>query len=100
MSWIGLCGQGRAWTCPRRVAATAPERHVLMPRGSIMIETRVPPEERPQTLLYYRREHPRPGTISVQAMPGAASFSCWIRVARSSTPCSNAATTAASTCCA
>lgn len=70
MSWIGLSGQGRAWTCPRRVAATAPERHVLMPRGSIMIETRVPPEERPQTLLYYRREHPWPGTISVQAMPG------------------------------
>lgn len=70
MSWIGLSGQGRSWTCPRRVGATAPERHVLMPRGSIMIETRVPPEERPQTLLYYQRHHPWPGTISVQAMPG------------------------------
>lgn len=70
MSWIGLIGQGRAWTCPRRVGATASERHVLMPRGSIMIETRVPPEDRPQTLLYYRREQPWAGTLSVQAMPG------------------------------
>lgn len=70
MSWIGLTGEGRAWTCPHRVGASAPERHRLMPRGSIMIETRVPPEERPQTLLYYRRDYPWAGVISVQAMPG------------------------------
>jgi hypothetical protein len=72
MSWIGLTGQGRAWTCPRRVGPDPAARHRPMPQGALLIETRISPEGRPQQLLDYRRSHPWPGTLSLQALPGGA----------------------------
>lgn len=70
MSWIAMTGQGLSWTCSRRIGDTAQARSVLMPRGSIMVETRLSAEGRPQTLLSYERGHPWPGSISMQAVPG------------------------------
>lgn len=69
MSWIAMAGQGLRWTCPDRIGPRAAARNVLLPRGSILIETRLSPEGRPQTLLNYERGHPWPGAISVQAVP-------------------------------
>ncbi|WP_425073941.1 Hint domain-containing protein [Sagittula sp. S175] len=70
MSWIALSGQGLAWVCPERFGTTAASRDILMPRGSIVIETRISPEDRPQTLLAYERGHPWKGSFSVRAVPG------------------------------
>lgn len=70
MSWIAVSGQGRAWVCPERFGQTAASRNILMPRGSILIETRISPEDRPQTLLSYERAHPWRGAFSVRAVPG------------------------------
>ncbi|CUH74741.1 Hint domain-containing protein [Tropicibacter naphthalenivorans] len=70
MSWIAISGQGRAWVCPETFGATAAQRDVLMPRGSILIETRLSPDGRPQTLLSYERSHPWKGSISFRAVPG------------------------------
>lgn len=70
MSWIAMAGQGLSWTCPQRIDDRAQARSVLMPRGSIMVETRLSTEVRPQTLLSYERAHPWPGSISMQAVPG------------------------------
>lgn len=71
MSWIAYAGQqGQAWVCPEKFGNTAAARDVLMPRGSILIETRLSPEGRPQTLLAYERAHPWHGSLSVRAVPG------------------------------
>lgn len=70
MSWIAMSGQGRAWVCPERFGFDAASRDVLMPTGSILIETRVSPDERPQTLMSYQRTYPWPGEISLRAVPG------------------------------
>lgn len=72
MSWIAISGQGTDWVCPDRFGGTAARRDVLMPRGSILIETRLSPYDRPQTLLSYERAHPWKGSLSVQAVPGGA----------------------------
>ena len=70
MSWIAISGQGHAWVCPERFGSNAEARNVLMPRGSIMIETRLSPDGRPQTLLSYERGFPWQGSISFRAVPG------------------------------
>ncbi|MDA7423784.1 Hint domain-containing protein [Thalassococcus lentus] len=67
MSWIAIAGQERSWVCPKTFSQ--PNSH-LMPRGSIMIETRLSPDGRPQTLLSYQRQHPWVGSISFRAVPG------------------------------
>ena len=41
-----------------------------MPRGTLLLETRLSPEGRPQTLLAFNRSHPWPGSFSLQALPG------------------------------
>ncbi|MFW2588587.1 Hint domain-containing protein [Sagittula sp. SSi028] len=70
MSWIAISGQDIAWVSPDRFGKTAASRDVLMPRGSIVIETRLSPEGRPQTLLSYQRNYPWKGSVSVRAVPG------------------------------
>ncbi|MGH1415521.1 MAG: Hint domain-containing protein [Pelagimonas sp.] len=70
MSWIALSGQGKSWVCPRVFGGGIEQRDRLMARGSIMIETRLSPEGRPQTLLSYERAHPWIGAISFRAVPG------------------------------
>ena len=42
----------------------------LMPRGTLMAETRLSPDGRPQTLLAFRRNHPWLCSFSLQALPG------------------------------
>ncbi len=41
-----------------------------MPRGTLLLETRLSPEGRPQTLLAFNRSHPWPGSFTLQALPG------------------------------
>ncbi len=42
----------------------------FLARGSVLIETRLSPDERPQTLLAYERSHPWAASFSLQAIPG------------------------------
>lgn len=70
MSWIAISGDEIGWVCPRTFDGTGAGRNTLLARGSLMIETRLSPEGRPQTLLSYQRKHPWAGGISLQAMPG------------------------------
>ena len=70
MSWIALAGADLHWTCPKIFGDDAESRHQLLTRGSLVIETRLSPEKRPQTLLGYERKHPWEGRISLQAVPG------------------------------
>jgi len=41
----------------------------LIPRGTLLLETRLSPEGRPQTLLAFQRLHPWPGSFSLRALP-------------------------------
>ncbi|EPX79772.1 Hint domain-containing protein [Salipiger mucosus] len=68
MSWIAIAGDGRRWTDPAFFEGAGDE--ALMPRGSLVIETRLAGGDRPQTLLSHGRRHPWPGGLSIQAMPG------------------------------
>lgn len=77
MGWIGisdqtegrfaLCGLGGA--APATADAALLDDCALMPRGTLMIETRLSSEGRPQTLLSFSRSHPWSGSFSVQALP-------------------------------
>lgn len=70
MTWIAISGQGTSWVCPKTFGMVGLQRDLLMPRGTIMIETRLSPEGSPQTLLAYRRSQPWFGSISFRAVPG------------------------------
>lgn len=49
----------------------APElRAGRLRQGSLMVETRLSPESRPQMLMAFERAHPRPYRLSIQAVPG------------------------------
>lgn len=75
MGWIGFSdGQDNRFD-PNGLAAAqgaAPpilHPNMLMPRGTLMVETRLSPEGRPQTLLAFRRHHPWACSFSLQALP-------------------------------
>lgn len=70
MSWIAISGEGQSWVCPGLFGAGGVQRDLLMARGSIMMETRISPDGRPQTLLSYERIHPWAASISFRALPG------------------------------
>lgn len=70
MSWIAISGADLAWVCPQVFGGSVQGRAAMLARGSLMIETRLSPEGRPQTLLSYKRSHPWEGGISLQAIPG------------------------------
>lgn len=70
MSWIAISGPDRAWVRPETFDAPDVPRDRLMTRGSIVVETRLSPDGRPQTLLGYHRQHPWNAGISLQAVPG------------------------------
>jgi hypothetical protein len=72
MSWIAYSGQGRSWVCPRVFDIRRERRDTLLARGSIVIETRLSTDDKPQTLLAYERTHPWKGGISFRAVPGGA----------------------------
>ncbi|SFQ01845.1 Hint domain-containing protein [Roseivivax halotolerans] len=70
MSWIAVRGPETAWTCPDTFGGADGTTTQLQTRGSIVIETRIGADERPQTLLGYERRHPWTGRIAFQAVPG------------------------------
>ena len=70
MAWIAISSQDQSWVCPNAFGTAGVQRDVLMPRGTIMIETRLSPDGCPQTLLEYSRRHPWVGSICFRAVPG------------------------------
>lgn len=76
MGWIGLADQnggrfdaeGLGKTASGAGNARDPE--ALMPRGTIMLETSLTPERRPQTLLAFHRQYPWFGSFALQMLPG------------------------------
>ncbi|MFW2544326.1 Hint domain-containing protein [Primorskyibacter sp. 2E107] len=72
MSWIATVGSGESWVCPKVFNNRSAPRDARMVRGSIVIETRLSPDDCPQTLLHYERHHPSPGSISLRAVPGGS----------------------------
>ncbi|WP_297767587.1 Hint domain-containing protein [uncultured Roseovarius sp.] len=76
MGWIGFSDQtggrfaleGLDAPCPAQTAP--PGECALMPRGTLMVETRLSSDGRPQTLLAFSRSHPWSGGFSLQALPG------------------------------
>ncbi|MBU3259119.1 Hint domain-containing protein [Roseovarius sp. PS-C2] len=41
----------------------------LMPRGTLLLETKLSPDGRPQTLLSFQRNYPWPGSFCLRALP-------------------------------
>lgn len=77
MTWIGVTDHTDGWFSlegaggpPDTGETHAPDS--LLPRGTLLVETRLAPENRPQTLLAFRRSHPWAGTFSLQALPGGS----------------------------
>lgn len=75
MTWLCLADHDVGLFDPKGISGkTGPAQAVpnnsLVPRGSLMVETRLSPDGRPQTLLDFRRAHPWKGRISLQAIPG------------------------------
>lgn len=76
MGWIGLFnGQNHLFDPagikdgPSRVKPL-PSPDLLMPRGSLMVETRLSPDGKPRKMIEVRRTHPWPFSLSLQALPG------------------------------
>ncbi len=73
MTWIGITKQSGGWFSTKGINAVDSgsnrETDALMQRGSLLLETRLSPEGRPQSLLKYQRSYPRPGSISLQVLP-------------------------------
>lgn len=63
MTWVALSGDGSAWLCPDTFDGA--RRDALMPRGSLMIETRMPNCVGAQILLAHRRRMPWRGGLSL-----------------------------------
>ena len=74
MGWIGFTDGAENRFNPAGLMTKTPSAPVradaLLPRGTLLTETRLSPDGRPQTLLAYRRDHPWPCTFSLQALPG------------------------------
>ena len=71
MSWFALlnCGQQDSWL-REDVSATATARpNACVPKGSIVLETHLSPDARPQSLLSYRRRGARETSFSVMSTP-------------------------------
>ncbi|WP_136439913.1 Hint domain-containing protein [Pacificoceanicola onchidii] len=72
MSWIATMGDGQAWVCPRVFGGRDVARGALLRQGSIVIEMRLSPEGRPQTLFQFERDQPDKSAISIRALPGGS----------------------------
>lgn len=76
MAWIGACTRHAGWFDQRNTNAVAQDPSnplvELLPRGTLMIEARLSPEDRPQTLLAFERCFPWPGQFSLQVLPGGS----------------------------
>ena len=79
MGWVAIAGHrgGRfaangLLSCAGQMTpdvAVGVEETRLMPRGTLLLETRLSPDGRPQTLLSFQRQHPWPGSFSLRALP-------------------------------
>ena len=78
MTWIGVTDHEPGWFAPGGAtdrpangAERAPDQPpgVLLSRGTLTVETRLSPDNRPQTLLAFQRSHPWPGVFSLQTLP-------------------------------
>lgn len=76
MSWIGACTRHTGWfdqPDPGQITSDPANPLIeLLPRGTLMIEARLSPEDRPQTLLAFDRCFPWPGQFSLQVLPGGS----------------------------
>lgn len=76
MGWIGLADHAAGWFSldgaggDPAAGPIAPD--TLLPRGTLTIEARISPENRPQTLLAFERSCPWPGSFSLRALPGGS----------------------------
>lgn len=70
MTWIAISGGPEPWVSARHFAPRRSQRSRYMPRGSLVLESRLTAAGAPQELLSYNRDHPWPGRISVQSIPG------------------------------
>ncbi len=76
MGWIGLFDGSNHRFDPQGIensdvaSQKLPSPDVLMPRGSLMVETRLSPDGRPRKMLEVRRSHPWAFSLSLQALPG------------------------------
>lgn len=74
MGWIGFTnGTGGRFNAAGLGAYAEPgpvHGEGLLPRGTLLTETRLSPDGRPQTLLAFRRSHPWHFSFSLQALPG------------------------------
>ncbi|MCZ7675169.1 MAG: Hint domain-containing protein [Roseovarius sp.] len=64
MAWIGVTDRAGGW-----FSSGTAQPGTLMARGTLMLEARLAPGNRPQTLLAFQRAHPWPGRFSLQALP-------------------------------
>ncbi|MBK46122.1 MAG: hypothetical protein CMN20_12630 [Roseovarius sp.] len=72
MGWIGLTTREGGQFNPDGLGAApgpVPGPEALLPRGTLMIETRPAIERHPQTLLAFGRTHPWAGSFSLQLLP-------------------------------
>lgn len=79
MTWFALAGQNESWFSPeiqrdRFGDAQRPgaDPDALVPRGSIVIETRFPALRRPRPLVYVQTGGGWPFHLSLQAVPGGS----------------------------
>lgn len=78
--WIGIADQESGRFSPGGSQALAGGRQkpvdaqALLPRGSLLVETRLSPEDRPQSLLAFRRTYPWAGSFALKALPGGGIF--------------------------
>jgi len=76
MTWIGLSDQTSGQFCANGlVAGGAPadpptDDDRILPRGTLMLETRISAESKPQTPFAFYRSHPWKAGLSLQALPG------------------------------
>lgn len=74
MAWIGLSDRESSAFSLGGIGPACrqapPDPDAILARGSILIETRLSPDGRPQTLLSCSKATPWPATFSVQAIPG------------------------------
>lgn len=70
MSWIAVATREGGRYDPAIAGARPGDASAILSRGSLLVETRLSPDGRPQKLLDLKRSHPWPASISLQAIPG------------------------------
>lgn len=71
MSWFALldCDTRAPWVREDVEAVLAARPRACVPRGSVVVETGLSPDARPQTLISFRRGGPSPASFSLMSTP-------------------------------